>query len=71
MIGAVAPQPVARTQHLASDQHRKNNWELGMIGFAAGTMLSGLATGYFWSHASHVALQPNADGGTLSYAGSF
>jgi hypothetical protein len=42
-----------------------------LIGFAAGTMLSGIATGYFWSHASHVTLHADPDGGVLSYAAPF
>jgi len=42
-----------------------------MIGFAAGTMVGGIAAGYFWSHASHLSLQPQGDGGAISYAGSF
>jgi Carboxypeptidase regulatory-like domain len=62
---------VAFPSHLDSDRNRRNSWELGMIGFAAGTMVGGIATGYFWSHASHLSLQPRGDGGAISYAGSF
>jgi hypothetical protein len=56
---------------IEADQQRMRNWQMGMIGFAAGTMLSGIATGYFWSHASHVALQPDADGAVLTYKAPF
>lgn len=62
---------VAMPGRLESDRSRKNSWELGMIGFAAGTMVSGIAAGYFWSHATHLSLQPQGDGGAISYAGSF
>lgn len=56
---------------LESDQQRMRNWQMGMIGFAAGTMLSGIASGYFWSQASHVAFQPDSDGAVLTYKAAF
>ena len=65
---SLAPIPPGRPQ---SDLDHKHSWEMGMIAFAAGTMVSGIATGYFWSHASHLSLQPQGDGGAISYAGSF
>jgi hypothetical protein len=59
------------TSRIESDLDLRNRWELGMIGFAAGTMVAGIASGYFWSHASHLSVQPRGDGGAISYAGSF
>jgi hypothetical protein len=66
-MGAIA-FPRSRIE---SDLDRRNSWELGMIGFAAGTMVTGIAAGYFWSHASHLSLRAQGDGGAISYAGSF
>jgi hypothetical protein len=62
---------IAAPGRLESDQQRMRDWQMGMIGFAAGTMLSGIATGYFWSHASHVGLQPDSDGALLTYKSAF
>lgn len=62
---------VAMPSRAESDFNHRNSWELGMIGFAAATMVSGIASGYFWSHASHLSLHAQGDGGALSYAGSF
>jgi hypothetical protein len=66
-----ADRAVLAPGRLASDQGRMRDWELGMIGFAMGTMLSGITTGYFWSNASAFQVEARSSGGALSYAGSF
>jgi hypothetical protein len=66
-----ADQTSLHGARLASDRDHQRSWELGMLGFTTGTLISGLVTEYFWSHASAVLVQPNAEGGTLSYAGRF
>jgi hypothetical protein len=55
---------------LASDRDRQRNWGYGMLGFMTGTLISGLATDYFWAHSS-LTLQPSAEGASVSYAGRF
>ena len=55
---------------LEADRSRMHDWELRMIGFTTGTLLSGMAT-YFWSRAAAFTLEARACGGALSYSGRF
>ena len=67
----IADQTSFHPARLASDRDHQRSWELGMLGFTTGTLISGMVSEYFWSHASAVVVQPSAEGGTLSYAGRF
>jgi hypothetical protein len=56
---------------LAADKDVMHRWELGMIGFLVGTLVSGYTTGYLWSHTSSLSLQATPRGGGVSLAGRF
>ena len=56
---------------LSHDQTRSTAWGLGTLGFAAGALVSTVASAHFWLHSSVVSLQPARDGASLSFAGRF
>ena len=58
---------------LQADQNHMKNWELGAIGAATGAAISGLAAAHFWHKAEQLglALQPTAEGASLSLSGKF
>jgi len=56
---------------LAADQSRKSNWEYAAVGCALGSMVSGALSAHLWSKESELMLQPNAQGGSVAYAGRF
>lgn len=70
-VEADQTSPVFAPGRLEADRGRMHDWELGMIGFTTGAVLSGMVTSYFWSRAAAFSLEARASGGALSYSGQF
>ena len=66
-----ADQASGRFVDVSTDQARLGRWELGTAALLTGAAVSAIASVHFWSHSSVMTLQPMADGGAMSYAGTF
>jgi hypothetical protein len=53
-----------------ADRDRKTQWELGLVGLVAGTVISGITSASYWNHAS-LTVAPTGESAAVSFGGRF